>query len=326
MPQTTLTTLWDGTDRPDWAGQASITYQCAVQNASYSDARYRNVRRQKRAAYGPANKESWACSDRPGPQQYVPRPTSVTGIVVPVSTAGHKMVDVPARNLAGTGLQRGHVLAASLGGTDIPENMVPQSGIMNTNNPGCGRSPLESLKWRELEQVTVALALLGWSPTRMTRHQYPAPNDDVELEVFAKGRGRVTLYNRTSDTPKAGPINIAYPDPKAIAGKGAPLFAIQTTITLTYPSPDRDNWPSGATVTLTLREGSEEQELASIPYRWDTKPSELPLEEWRDGAPSRKRQRLEDELDAARLYKIQRGVRGYVHTIGDADDDDMDAS
>jgi hypothetical protein len=170
MPQTSIETLWDDTPRPDWAGTGTITWECVEANTSYRDSREKAARDQLRWAgvFGPKPAGPGPCGHLPE-GLHVPRPTRITATVVPVSTAGHPMLDVVGRQLTGTGLPRGHVLAASLGGLDVAENMVPQAAVMNTNQESFLKSPPSAMKWRELEQYAAFCALAVPGGSRRSR-------------------------------------------------------------------------------------------------------------------------------------------------------------
>ena len=128
MPQHSFPDFYDGTSRPGWAGPVEIITEQVRTSRVHTDAR--------------SSQQDW-----------IERPTSVSGIILPVGTKGRHTSDVIERDLAGRPEDRGHMMALSLGGPDTEFSMVAQPRQMNQKFDDGGEefNPLDRITWRALE-------------------------------------------------------------------------------------------------------------------------------------------------------------------------------
>jgi hypothetical protein len=321
MPEITLTTLWDRhTPRPHWAGQGTIEYKCVRPAMAYSDVKRQNADDQMRRADVPGIPPAGPCPPDPEGYLRVPRPTMITSAVIPVSTTGHRMEDVAGRDLAYTGLHRGHVFAVSLGGSDDSANMVPQVGINNTTQVGFTDSSMETLKWREMEVFVAGLATLGWEQ-RLLRSEVPRSDDLVTYTPRGGGQASIYLKHRGDFFPYVGPFDVTYPKIEDYQQDrlGDPSFIVSLTYGITYSKDDRDNWPQSMTVQVDI----DDNVLFVRDFHWDTRPGDQMQVDWALG--SRKR-RAKIQRANERRVSLYRSLhpRRYPPMSGFPDPDEME--
>jgi len=126
--------LYNGKPRPAWAKSVTVELEAAHRTRVFSDQR------------DDEKKSSSLALD----SGTLYRPTSVEGIVVPCQTPGRTTADVPDRDLSGRPEDRGHILALSLGGPNVGENMVNMPTQLNRSFVADGGK----LSWRQIEVLT----------------------------------------------------------------------------------------------------------------------------------------------------------------------------
>jgi hypothetical protein len=311
MYKTDIKTLWDGkTPRPNWAGTGTIDYACVRRMLSFSDVRLRMAQNQQFGL------QKCACNveeDSRGPYRGIPRPKTIKAIVVPVSTVGRTTPDVCDRDLGYTSLHRGHLLALSLGGLNVPENMVPQPGIMNTEVRRLEKAEISQLHWRELELFVQYCALLG-----LNDGEQPVPGELVS--IYPSGDGKASFYTFApgSQTPRNNPHTLPSPTTKQYKKNevAAPAFTVTVNMKLEYPQ--RGAWPRENTVSVSI----QNQQLASKTYKWDNNIGDLNQEADYMNWPllKAKKRKAEDEIQQEYVKRL----RSFTPTMADEVEDQME--
>ncbi len=181
------------------------------------------------------------------------RPKYIVGYILPTGTSGRKPVNAPARDLSGRDQDRGHIMALSLGGPNVPLNIVPQPSEVNR---AIGRdfSLAGDLLWREMEiylEFCAAFAMLNNDSRtddliRIFQKQIRVGRRREGLFLEFKGAGsRRTLFNIHDLISKLN-----------YSERANPKFKVQFDATVIYPHKDRDNFPSNITVRAYLADRS----------------------------------------------------------------------
>jgi hypothetical protein len=255
--------FWDKkTKRPSWAGNIVIYYEnyqiSRVMNDSQSDPKKLQALKDQMESIG---------LKEPG------RPVIVQGIVVPCKTAGRGT----APNALGIDLEyrpedRGHIMAASLGGPEEILNIVPMPRVLNQKFSTIGFQ----LCWRQME-VLVAynadLILRGntadvtWIPDKMYRGKSPTAERSSARKKKPRARQadpgyhpypRVDNYKKiffVNDQPFYYPlleiISTEYPSPREF---------LRYTAVLKYRN-GIGNSPTTVKITAELGNGNQWAEL-----------------------------------------------------------------
>jgi hypothetical protein len=151
--------LFDGaTRRPKWAGVCKVGLKRVTLRATSSDLRAGN---HQRAFY-----------------EDTLVPFTVEAIIVPVKTSGRSTEDVSKRDLKYYYLDRGHIMAYSLGAPKTSNIMVPQGRHNNQKaDKGFEKNKPPALSWRAFEIYLKFMAIRGFYPNLSV----PDLNDDISV-------------------------------------------------------------------------------------------------------------------------------------------------
>jgi hypothetical protein len=247
--------------RPNWAGDVEIELESLPLSAVPSDLRSRDPQTRPRV---------------------VDVPVTVEGVILPVSTGGRTTEDVPERVLHYFPMDRGHLMALSLGGPDVPEQMVVQPRAMN-QWVSTGDS---TRRWRALE-IFLAYAALRI----MNLREEDVPNrgwwscffgccrrrTDVVANARAifNTRGRVQFSQGLGFS--VGGYHLDFPSLSDYSRNGR--YGLMPRLVLKYKARRygwRDNAPTRVLVTATVVDTEEGrlQPCVSQSFEWEDTPED----------------------------------------------------
>jgi hypothetical protein len=260
-----------------------------------------------------ANPLTYEVEDVPAPQvwlrdtpwanrpQEITRSLTATGYIVPVSTAGRGTANVPARSLRGTALDRGHLLALSLGGPDLGYNVVPQPFAQNRRvHNVLDHAHMSALLWREFE------IYIQWCAERGLRNEGgpPGPDDPIDFRLSRQTGRPVASINGTRLQP---------PRPADYANLPNPAYGVYWAGTVTYW---RGNSARRITIDVEAHTGNQRQPIASREFTFQDRIGDFRLldrrnDDFQDKMNERKLE-MADALEYRAEHLRQRGDDGRV--------------